>query len=149
VAVSLPAPRWAAFSAIAADLGFCSVWAFPLSLRHRTLGALNLYSRTEHNNDDEARSAARSAARALAGQAAVVLANASTLMSAELSNRHLRDALESRDVIGQAKGILMARYGVSADRAFEDLRRASQGNGRKLRDVAEEVVGSISLGRVS
>jgi AmiR/NasT family two-component response regulator len=52
-------------------------------------------------------------------------------------------------VIGQAKGILMARYGVSADRAFEDLRRASQGNGRKLRDVAEEVVGSISLGRVS
>jgi len=85
----------------------------------------------------------------LAGQAAVVLANASTLMSAELSNRHLRDALESRDVIGQAKGILMARYGVSADRAFEDLRRASQGNGRKLRDVAEEVVGSISLGRVS
>jgi GAF domain-containing protein len=145
VAVSLPAPRWAAFSAIAADLGFCSVWAFPLSLRHRTLGALNLYSRTEHNNDDEA----RSAARALAGQAAVVLANASTLMSAELSNRHLRDALESRDVIGQAKGILMARYGVSADRAFEDLRRASQGNGRKLRDVAEEVVGSISLGRVS
>jgi AmiR/NasT family two-component response regulator len=43
----------------------------------------------------------------------------------------------------------MARHGVSADQAFEDLRQASQGNGRKLRDVAAEVVGSVSLGRVS
>jgi GAF domain-containing protein len=138
--VCLPAPRWAAFSAIATGLGFCSVWAFPLSLRHRALGALNLYSRAGHHNDEEA----RQAARALAGQAAVVLANASTLMSAELSIRHLRDALESRDVIGQAKGILMARHGVSADQAFDDLRRASQGSGRKLRDVAAEVVGSVA-----
>ena len=121
VAVSLPVPRWAAFSAVAADLGFSSVWAFPLSLHRRTLGAFNLYSCAGHHDDD-----GRPAARALADQAAVVLASASTFMSAELSNRHLRDALDSRDVIGQAKGILMARHGVSADQAFEDLRRASQ-----------------------
>ena len=69
-----------------------------------------------------------------------MLANASSLMSAELANRHLLDALASRDVIGQAKGILMARHGMTADQAFDDLRRASQRHGRKLGDVAADVV---------
>jgi GAF domain-containing protein len=142
VAVSLPVPRWAAFSAAAGGLGFSSVWSFPLRPRDKTLGALNLYSTTGHGGDHQA----LLAARALAGQAAVVLANASTLMSAELANRHLRDALESRDVIGQAKGILMARHGVSADQAFDDLRRASQRHGRKLGDVAADVVRSLTPG---
>jgi hypothetical protein len=53
---------------------------------------------------------------------------------------HLENALESRDTIGQAKGILMARQGISADEAFEVLRRASQRSNRKLRDVAADVV---------
>ncbi len=52
----------------------------------------------------------------------------------------LRTALESRDVIGQAKGILMARQGISADEAFDLLRRASQRSNVKLRDVAAQVV---------
>ena len=64
----------------------------------------------------------------------------SGVMSAELTNRHLQTALEHRDVIGQAKGILMARRAVTADEAFDLLRRASQHNGRKLRDVAADVV---------
>jgi GAF domain-containing protein len=142
VAVSLPVPQWAGFSSAAGGLGFSSVWSFPLCLRDKTLGALNLYSTAGHRSDRQA----WLAARALAGQAAVVLANASTLMSAELANRHLRDALESRDVIGQAKGILMARHGVSAEQAFDDLRRASQRSGRRLSDVAAEVVGSLPPG---
>jgi AmiR/NasT family two-component response regulator len=67
-------------------------------------------------------------------------------MSARLANRHLLEALESRDVIGQAKGIMMARHGISADQAFDELRGASQRNGRKLRDVAAEVVDGLAPG---
>jgi hypothetical protein len=52
----------------------------------------------------------------------------------------LRLALESRAVIEQAKGVLMATAGCSADEAFELLRRQSQHENRKLRDIAAEVV---------
>ena len=51
----------------------------------------------------------------------------------------LEEALKSRDVIGQAKGILMEREKVTADEAFEMLRRASQRVNRKLRDLAQEM----------
>jgi AmiR/NasT family two-component response regulator len=51
----------------------------------------------------------------------------------------LNQALESRDVIGQAKGILMERNRVTADEAFDMLRRASQQVNRKLRDLAEDI----------
>lgn len=52
----------------------------------------------------------------------------------------LERALESRDIIGQAKGILMARQSITADAAFEILARASQRSNRKLRDVAADLV---------
>ena len=58
----------------------------------------------------------------------------------------LRDALETRDVIGQAKGILMAAEAISADDAFLILVRASQRQNRKLRDIAADVVES-TVGR--
>lgn len=53
---------------------------------------------------------------------------------------HLEEALGSRDTIGQAKGILMARQGLSANEAFDVLRRASQRSNRRLRDIAADVV---------
>ena len=53
---------------------------------------------------------------------------------------NLREALESRDVIGQAKGILMARRGCTPEVAFEALRKASQQRNIKLREIAEQVV---------
>jgi AmiR/NasT family two-component response regulator len=57
-------------------------------------------------------------------------------------SEQLREALASRDVIGQAKGIIMARSGCDEDHAFDVLRRASQRESKKLRDVAQAVVGS-------
>ncbi|MDT7798847.1 MAG: hypothetical protein QOI78_2280, partial [Actinomycetota bacterium] len=54
----------------------------------------------------------------------------------ELEATHLRKAVESRDVIGQAKGILMQRRGITADEAFDVLRRASQELNVKLADLA-------------
>jgi AmiR/NasT family two-component response regulator len=58
----------------------------------------------------------------------------------------LTTALETRDVIGQAKGILMVREGLTADEAFDILARASQRMNIKLRDVAAQVVASMVRG---
>ena len=66
-------------------------------------------------------------------------ANTSALTTAELANAHLRQALETRDIIGQAKGILMARRSISADQAFDILRRASQDLNVKIRDIASTI----------
>jgi AmiR/NasT family two-component response regulator len=52
---------------------------------------------------------------------------------------HLERALVSRDVIGQAKGILMERYRIAADEAFEKLRLASQHTNRKVYSLAEDL----------
>ena len=56
-----------------------------------------------------------------------------------LSSVLLREALASRDVIGQAKGMLMEREGISADQAFDILRRVSQRSNVKLRELAEQI----------
>ena len=100
VTMQLPADRWPLFAAQAAQAGVRSVWSLPLQVRERTTGALNLYSIVSEPRRDPA----ASVARALARQAAIVLANADR-MTAVLANQHLRDALESRDLIGQANGL--------------------------------------------
>jgi GAF domain-containing protein len=140
VSVAIPNTVWAAFSDGAAEAGVQSVWSLPLRVKERTTGALNLYSRVGETWEESA----AGAARGLAHQAAVVLANAAAMMSTQLTNQHLQEALASRDLIGQAKGILMARESISADEAFDVLRRASQRSGRKLRDVATDVVAGIN-----
>jgi hypothetical protein len=52
----------------------------------------------------------------------------------------LRSAVEFRDLIGQAKGILIERFKISGDQAFQVLTRVSQHSNRKLRDIAAELV---------
>lgn len=135
----LPSDRWPIFSESAVQAGVRTVHSVPLQVRDRTTGALNLYS----TSVDALEGTPLESARLLARQASIVLANASVLMSAELANQHLQEALASRDVIGQAKGVLMARRGLNADQAFDVLRRRSQHEGRKLRDIAAEVLRSI------
>jgi GAF domain-containing protein len=139
VNIGVPAPRWPRFSERAVMAGMRSVWSLPLSVKGRTTGALNLYS----TRPGPWAGAAVPVARGLAGQAAVVLANAASLADAETTNSHLQEALESRDLIGQAKGVLMARQNVSANEAFDILRRESQKRSRKLRDIAAEVVSRL------
>lgn len=56
----------------------------------------------------------------------------------------LTEALETREVIAQAKGIIMAKESCGAEEAFAILRRISQHTHRKLRDVAAEIVGSVN-----
>jgi GAF domain-containing protein len=134
--VSENVERWPEFSSVAAKAGVQSVLAVPLVANDHALGALNLYSKSSGGYDE----AAEETARLFSEQAAVACANAEVYWRTYTLTEHLREALESRDVIGQAKGILMARRGCTADAAFEALRKASQHRNVKLREVAEQVV---------
>ncbi|HVB05274.1 MAG TPA: GAF and ANTAR domain-containing protein [Acidimicrobiales bacterium] len=130
--------RWPEFCREAAANGVHAVLSYPLVVGGDGIGALNLYSATEHGFDDRA---ARSGA-VFASHAAVTLANARAFWRTDELRRHLEDALQSRGVIDQAKGILIAQEGYSPERAFEVLKRASQRSNRKVHDLALEIVES-------
>ena len=130
------ADRWPEFSTVAAMAGVQSVLAVPLVANSHPLGALNLYSKSAGGYDDTA----EETAVLFSEQAAVACANAEVYWRTYTLTENLREALESRDVIGQAKGILMARRNCTPDAAFEALRKASQHRNTKLRDIAEQVV---------
>ena len=94
--------------------------------------ALNYYSFSPHGLDH----LDRDTAMIIAAHAAVAIEYTTARTAAELQTAQLRRAVASRDVIGQAKGILMERRGYSADQAFQTLRRASQDLNVKLVDGA-------------
>ncbi len=129
-------PGWPEFTAEAEKTGIRSVLAVPLVASDRPLGALNLYSKTAEGYSD----ADEETALLFSEQAAVACANAEVYWRTFALTEHLREALESRDVIGQAKGILMARRGCTPGAAFEALRKVSQHRNIKLRQIAEQVV---------
>jgi hypothetical protein len=127
------------FGPAAAELGVHSVLAvglFPTGNSIPRDGALNVYS-SQVNGIDELD---RDLAVILGAHASTALAATLASTAAELEAAQLREALTSRDVIGQAKGILMERRGISADEAFETLRRASQSLNVKLTQVAQTLV---------
>jgi transcriptional regulator with GAF, ATPase, and Fis domain len=122
--------RWPEFSARAQrETGVTSMLAFRLFVEGDTLGSLNLYSKEADAFDERSRTVGL-----------VFAAHAAVALSTALHDEQMEEALQSRDLIGQAKGILMAREGITADQAFEMLRRASQRLNVKLRDVAGEIV---------
>jgi hypothetical protein len=127
--------RWPSFSAAAASHGFRAIIATALHVGDgpaAVSGALNLYSRRPHGLNE----ADRTSALLLATHASLALAHTRTAELAELERASARRAISSRDVIGQAKGILMNRRGITADEAFDLLRRASQELNVKLVDLA-------------
>ena len=130
---------WRRWGPAAAVLGIRSVLAvglFPGTGNGSRLGALNIYSFEVGGIDERD----RDLALVFAAHASTALAATMATTAAELEVAQLREALRTRDVIGQAKGILMERRGISADEAFETLRRASQSLNVKLRQVAETLV---------
>ncbi|MDT8915155.1 GAF and ANTAR domain-containing protein [Amycolatopsis sp. PS_44_ISF1] len=123
------------FGPQAADLGFGSLLAttlLPDRSADRQPGAINLYSR----RIGAFGAAAIDHALILSAHASVALAGTAAHTAAALREQHLRQAVDSRDVIGQAKGILMSRRGVSAEEAFDILRRTSQELNVKLSRLA-------------
>ena len=128
--------RWPAFTKSALEHGVHSSMSLPLRTGDRAVGALNFYARetAAFGSDEEARG------QLFADQAGVVLLNAQSYWDAQLLSERMSEAMRSRAVIEQAKGILIAQSRIDADAAFAILVEASQGENRKVRDIAEEIV---------
>jgi GAF domain-containing protein len=117
--------RWPEFNAEAVRLKVRSMLCVPLWIDERGLGALSLYA-------DHA-----AAFNDLHERVTILLATFAALALAEAQRAdQMHDALGNRDVIGQAKGILMERHGIAADAAFGVLSRVSQAENMKLAEIA-------------
>lgn len=127
--LALDKTRWSTFAPAAAELGVVSMVAFRLFTTSATLGSLNLYSGQADAFDADAE---------LIGE--LFAAHAAVALAGSRRQAQLRDALQTRDVIATAKGILMERHRRSDDQAFAMLVETSQRLNMKLRDVATWVV---------
>jgi GAF domain-containing protein len=130
--------RWPDYTPRAAERGNLSSLSIPLAIDQdaRVSGALNVYARRLDAFDE----VSRSIATRFAPYAAVATGNLYAYQSARDMADNLQAALESRAIIDQAKGILIERYKVTADQAFQLLARASMTTNRKLRDIADDLV---------
>jgi len=128
--------RWPSFSAAALDAGFRSASALPLRLREATLGALNLLSVTNAPMDG----ADLIVARAFADLAALSIVQHRASAEAQRLNEQLSEALTSRIVIEQAKGVIAERAGSSLAEAFSRLRAYARNHNRRLTEVAQAAV---------
>jgi transcriptional regulator with GAF, ATPase, and Fis domain len=106
-----------------------SVMAFQLWIAGETMGALNVYAETTHAFNEESKAI---------GQ--VFAAHSSVAWNAARRDEQFKRALSTRDVIGQAKGMLMERYGVNAIQAFDLLRKLSQDSNTPLTQIAADLV---------
>jgi GAF domain-containing protein len=121
--------RWPEFAAAAARLNVRSMLCVPLWVDERGLGALSLYADQVAAFSD------------LHERVATLLATFAALALAEAQHaEQMNGALGNRDVIGQAKGILMERHGVTAEAAFGVLSRVSQAENTKLAEIARDLV---------
>jgi GAF domain-containing protein len=124
--------RWPVYGPHAVEsVGIHSSLALPLHDGRRTIGALNLFGdrRGALAGDDDADATA-----------SILAAHATPALMAALHREDMAVALENRDVIGQAKGMLMARAGVDEQKAFDLLVKASQRMQLKLAEVARRLV---------
>jgi len=131
--------RWPAFTPQALGLGINSILSSPLVVADRPVGALNIYSRSP-----EAFAAAdQRLASLFAVQASTVVAGAGADSTADQVTDRLDRALQTREVIALAQGVLMERSNIDRDAAYRVLRRSSVSTDKPLRDRAAELVASV------
>jgi len=134
--------RWPLFAPVALRAGFQAAQALPMRLRGITIGALNLYSRDEDglSADD------LTTAQAMADVATIAILQHRAAVSAQALNEQLQEALNSRIVIEQAKGVLAERAAVGVDAAFTALRSHARRHGLRLTEVARGVIaGTVEI----
>ena len=126
--------RWPRWAEMVADAGIRSLLNIRLYTSDETLGTLNLYSQTpdKFDADDQA------VAHVLARHAAVAIA-------AARKEENLWQAVDARQLVGQAQGILIERFGIDPERAFQVLIRHSQNSNRKLHDIARALIETGNL----
>jgi GAF domain-containing protein len=121
--------KWPNYSPQVVQLGVLSGLSFKLYTADRTAGALNLFGYETKLWDSEAETIGM-----------VLAAHAAAAVIASREGDQLHSALSTRDRIGQAKGIIMERYGIDDVAAFAMLRQLSQDANTKLIDVAQKVI---------
>jgi GAF domain-containing protein len=121
--------RWLKYSPAVVEIGVLSGLSFKLYTADRTAGALNLFAFKPNafGAEDET-------------TGVVLAAHAAAAILASRQGEQLESALSTRDRIGQAKGIIMERFGVDDVQAFEMLRRLSQDGNTRLIDIAQRVI---------
>ena len=129
--------RWPRFSQALLDSEFHSVAALPMRLRNETIGSLNLFNvagMPALSVDD------RHIAQALADVATISILQQRSVQRSSLLAEQLQQALDSRIVIEQAKGVLAEFGGVRVDVAFDALRSYARGANAKLGETADALV---------
>jgi GAF domain-containing protein len=128
--------RWPSFAPMAVAAGFGSVHAFPMRLRDRVVGALNVFG-AEVAPLDETDALV---IQALADVATISLLQERALAAASTLTQQLQGALSSRILIEQAKGVIAASNDVTLRQAFESLRKYARSHHVLLSDLAARVV---------
>lgn len=128
--------RWPRFAPLAVAEGFASVHAVPMRLRRETIGTLNLFRRETGLLSDED----LLVVRALADTATIGILQERAIRRSEVVTEQLQTALNSRVVIEQAKGVLAFAGDLEMEQAFHALRGYARNGGRRLADVARELV---------
>jgi hypothetical protein len=126
-------PRWPRFAEAATARGVHSVMSFQLYSHQSGTGALNLFGSQPRRHGAEA--------EAIGAMLATHAANA--LIAAD-RQQQFESALSTRDVIGQAKGVLMERFGVDAIQAFDLLTKLSQNSNTPVRQIAVQIVETVA-----
>lgn len=135
--------RWPKFAPIARAAGFTAVEAVPMRLRDEVIGAMNLFSVTAQELDQQT----VDLGQALADMATIGILHERVVRERQMLAEQLQTALDSRIVIEQAKGVIAERTGVSVQQAFGELRSYARRNNRKLADVAAAVIeGDVVIG---
>ncbi|MFI6517879.1 GAF and ANTAR domain-containing protein [Spirillospora sp. NPDC050679] len=133
--------RWPDFTATAQHY-FAAMHALPLRLRDQRLGAMGLFSTVPGGLE----TGALSIAQALADVAAIGIVHQQLLHQHPLITEQLQGTLNSRVLIEQAKGVLAARHGITPDQAFGRLRTHARSHGRRLTDLAADVLdGAVDI----
>jgi GAF domain-containing protein len=128
--------RWPLYRSKAHEVGLMAVVGIPMATGDRHLGAIDIYQDEPRNWTSED----ITAARVLADMATSYVVHASELAQAQRINEQLQQALTSRVVIEQAKGLIAGERSVSVDEAFELLRKHARRNGASLSSIADAVV---------
>lgn len=122
--------RWPAYRRdVLAETPIRTIMAFQLFIADQSMGALNVYAEKPHTFSCESE------------EIGLVFATHSAVAwNSARRDEQFREALASRDTIGQAKGMIMERYGIGAVQAFEMLKKLSQDANLRLADIAKELV---------
>ncbi|MBY4213620.1 GAF and ANTAR domain-containing protein [Rhodococcus fascians] len=132
--------RWPVFATKVAGLGVGSYLSAPLSIDDQHLGALNIYSFDDHGFDHVDEVVVRVFVAAV--EAAVWNSRRARLAQTEVDG--LQEAMKTRSFIDQAKGIIMAARGISAEEAFSVLSEQSQNTNVKVADIARNLIDSVA-----